>query len=407
MSRGRKTRGGTRAKAVATPRTRAFSRARNGGPRKEAPPATAWRVSRKVGEYLVATGLGLVAAVSVALFILYPQQRGPGSGDPVEISVSANPSPEELAHQLAAAGVLSTPKLFALWLRATGGARGVASGVHLLTDDVSPRELMARLERRGRAATTKVTFPEGWNRFEMARRLQDKRVVPLREFLEATVDRELLRELGIEGASAEGFLFPATYDLPLDDDARDVVRTMKREFDRRWDVLSRAHGSTLADVMASADFTVGDVVTLASMVEKEAAVDDERPLIASVFLNRLRDPSFHPKRLECDPTASYGCLVSPEKAPACASFTGKPTAAIEHDPDNPYSTYTHEGLPPGPIASPGAKSLEAVMAPSASRYFFFVARGEGRHTFSETYAAHAAAVHESGSRVSTAVSKAP
>ena len=164
---------------------------------------------------------------------------------------------------------------------------------------------------------------------------------------------------------------------------------MKHEFDRRWDVLSRAHGSTLTDVMSDAHLTVRDVVTLASMVEKEAAVDDERPVIASVFLNRLRDPAFHPRRLECDPTASYGCLVAPEKAASCATFTGKATAAIEHDPDNPYSTYTHEGLPPGPIANPGAKSIEGVMTPATSRFFFFVAKGEGRHAFSETYASHA------------------
>jgi UPF0755 protein len=242
----------------------------------------------------------------------------------------------------------------------------------------------------------RVTFPEGWTRFDMARRLQDKRVVSLRDFLDATTDPELLQELGIEGESAEGFLFPATYDLPMDSDGQDVVRRMKREFDRRWDLLSRSHGSSLTDVMVSARLGVRDIVTLGSIVEKEAAVDDERPVIAGVFLNRLRDPSFKPRRLESDPTASYGCLVAPEKAASCAAFTGKATAAIEHDPDNPYSTYTHEGLPPGPIANPGARSLEAAMAPASSPFFFFVAKGEGRHTFSATYEAHSAAVHDAG-----------
>jgi UPF0755 protein len=148
--------------------------------------------------------------------------------------------------------------------------------------------------------------------------------------------------------------------------------------------------------MTSASLGVREVVTLASMVEKEAAVDDERPIIASVFLNRLRDPAFHPKRLECDPTASYGCLVAPEKAASCAGFTGKATAAIEHDPDNLYSTYTHEGLPPGPIANPGARALEAVMAPAITHYFYFVAKGDGHSTFSETYEAHAGAVRDAG-----------
>lgn len=411
MSQEGKTRGGVRRKAAGPAGLPRRSRPRKTGPSKDVPPAAAPSLARKILEYSVAAAMGLAAMASVTLFILYPLGRGPGEGNPVEIQVPENSSPAELAHQLAAAGLLSMPGVFALWLHATGGTHDVVAGVHLLTDDASPRELMARLERRGRAATARVTFPEGWNRFDMARRLQDKRIVPLRGFLDATVDPGLLRELGIEGDSAEGFLFPATYDLPLDDGARDVVRTMKREFDRRWDALVRSHGSTLSDVMASGDLTVGKVVTLASMVEKEAAVDDERPVIASVFLNRLRDPAFHPRRLECDPTASYGCMVSPEKAATCASFVGKPTAAIEHDPDNPYSTYTHEGLPPGPIANPGSKSLEAVMAPAASRYFFFVARGEGRHTFSETYSAHAAAVHETvheaASRVLPAASSLP
>jgi UPF0755 protein len=253
---------------------------------------------------------------------------------------------------------------------------------------------MARLERRPGGGTAHVTFPEGWTRFDMARRLQDKHVVSLRTFLEATTDTRLLSELGIAGDSAEGFLFPSTYDLSLDSEASDIVRRMKREFDRRWDILASARASSLTDVMTSAGLDVRQIVTLASMVEKEAVADDERPLIASVFLNRLRDPAFKPKRLECDPTASYGCLVAPEKAASCASFTGKATGAIEHDPDNPYSTYTHEGLPPGPIANPGAKSLEAAMAPASTRYLFFVARGDGRSTFSETREAHERAVKD-------------
>ncbi|MGH7270569.1 MAG: endolytic transglycosylase MltG, partial [Polyangiaceae bacterium] len=305
---------------------------------------------------MAALAMAVIAALAW-LFVLFPSERGPGEGKSVEIDVVRDPTPAGLATALSAAGMLSRPRLFVLWVKLTGGTRDVAPGLHLLTDDASPRDLMARLERRQRGKTVRVTFPEGFTRFDMARRLEDKEVVSLRAFLDATTDASLLRDLGIDGESAEGFLFPATYDLPLDSDAADVVRRLKREFDRRWNVLSRAHGPSLNDVMTSAKLSVRDVVTLASMVEKEAAVEEERPIIASVFLNRLRDPAFKPKHLECDPTASYGCLVSPEKAASCAGFAGKATAAIEHDPDNPYSTYTHEGLPPGPIANPGAESL--------------------------------------------------
>ncbi len=346
--------------------------------------------------------LGALAIVAVAasawFFVLYPAEPAGGRGRTVQIRLPRDPSPNDLAAALAAAGLVSNQRLFALWVRATGGAKRIVEGSHLLSDDASPRELMARLERRPGGGSARVTFPEGWTRFDMARRLQEKRVVALRDFLDATTDTVLLRELGIEGDSAEGFLFPATYELSLDDDPRDVVRRMKREFDRRWDAASRSHSGALSDVMASANLSVRDVVTLASLVEKEAAQDDERPIIASVFLNRLRDPAFKPKRLECDPTAAYGCLVFPEKAASCGAFTGKPTAAIEHDADNPYSTYTHEGLPPGPIANAGEKSVEAAMNPASTRFFYFVARGEGRHSFSETYEAHVAAIRNGTTR---------
>ena len=362
-------------------------------PAQSPAPLTPPRARPRLGWRTLLFALGVAAfAASSWLFVLYPSEHGPGQGRTVEIVVPHQATATDLAATLAAAGLISSPRLFAFWVRASGGTNAVIEGRHFLTDDASPRQLLGRLERRPTGGNAHVTFPEGWTRFDMARRLQDKHVVSLRDFLDATVDAGLLRDLGIDGDSAEGFLFPSTYDFALDSDAADIIRRMKREFDRRWDIASRARSSSLNDVMTSTGFSVRDVVTLASMVEKEAVVDEERSLIASVFLNRLRDPAFKPKRLECDPTASYGCIVSPEKAASCASFVGKATAAIEHDPNNPYSTYTHEGLPPGPIANPGARSLEAAMAPASTHFFYFVARGEGRSTFSETYEAHASAV---------------
>jgi UPF0755 protein len=361
--------------------------------KKSVPPtaagAGAARTARGGFRYVAwLVGLVLLVAPLAWLLVIYPSRRGPGQGHSVEVTVDGAVSPSELARTLAAAGIVEQPRVFALWVRLTGGTAGVIGGLHLVTDDASPRELVARLERRAGGGSARVTFPEGWTRFDIARRLQDKHVVSLRAFLEATVDPALLRDLEIDGDSAEGFLFPATYDFPLDSDAGDIVRRMKREFDRRWDVLSRARSASLTDVMTSANLGVRDVVILASIVEKEAAVDDERPVIASVFLNRLRDPDFKSRRLESDPTAGYGCLAVPEKAASCALYTGKVTAAIVHDPDNPYSTYTHAGLPPGPIGNPGAKSLDAVMSPANTPFFFFVAKGEGRHAFSSTYEAH-------------------
>jgi UPF0755 protein len=302
-------------------------------------------------------------------------------------------SPYALSERLSAAGLVAHPRLFAVYLKLTGGATSAAKGEHLLTDDLSPRELVARLDRSPFAGHVKVTFPEGWTRFDIAKRLQTSHVCTQRSFLEATLDADVLAALRLDGPSVEGFLFPATYDLPEDADPREVVRRMKTEFDRRWSNAEAKHGSSILDLGRSLGWGMREIVVLASMVEKEAVADDERALIASVFVNRLRDPTFTPKLLQCDPTAGYGCLVMPAQIPSCASYTGKITHDIVADAANPYNTYKREGLPPGPISNPGTKSLEAAMAPAVTKWLYFVAKGDGHSTFSETYQAHNAAVH--------------
>ena len=333
-----------------------------------------------------------LAALLIGLLVAYPETHGPGEGRDVELVVVGDESSDALAERLHAAGLVDSPRLFALYLRFTGGARRVVPGAHLVTDDLSPATLLARLERTTGGGHVRVTIPEGFTRFDIAKRLQALHVCPLRTWLDATTDEALLKELHIDGSNAEGFLFPATYELALDSAAPDVVRRLKAEFDKRYAQLETLHQPGLLDLTSSLGWGQREIVTLASMVEKEAAVDDERAIIAGVFLNRLRDPTFSPKLLQSDPTAGYGCLVSPSVSPSCATYTGKITHDIVADASNAYNTYKHEGLPPGPISNPGAKSIEAVMSSAVTRYFYFVARGEGRHTFSETYAAHAAAV---------------
>jgi UPF0755 protein len=333
-----------------------------------------------------------LAAGLIGILLVYPASSGPGAGRDVELVVPGDESADALAARLEAAGLVSSPRVFAVYLRFTGGASRVVPGAHLVTDDLSPSSLLARLERTGGGGHAKVTFPEGYTRFDMGKRLQNQHICPLRAWLDATTDPALLAELHIEAPSAEGYLFPATYDLALDSAASDVVRRLKAELDRRYGQLESAHQPGILDLSMTLGWGQKEILTLASMVEKEAAVDEERAIIASVFLNRLRDPSFTPRLLQCDPTAGYGCLVAPSGSPSCASYTGKITHDIVSDPSNAYNTYKHEGLPPGPIANPGARSVDAVMAPATTRYFYFVAKGEGHHTFSETYAAHTAAV---------------
>ena len=329
------------------------------------------------------------------IYLVYPARRGPGEGREVDLVLPGGESADALADRLVAAGLVDSPKLFSLYVRAMGVTQhdtAVAAGPHLVTDDLSPAELLARITRRPGRTRAHVTFPEGWTRFDMARRLQAARVCSAAPFLAATRDPALLAELHLSLESAEGFLFPATYDLLTDSDPADVVRRLKSEFDKRWAEALAGHESGLADLKQTLGWDQAQVVTLASIIEKEAGGPEERTLIASVFLNRLRDPSFKRKVLQSDPTAGYGCLAEPEKIPACAGYSGRITHDINQAPENRWSTYTHEQLPPGPIANPGSRSIEAVLSPAATHYFYFFARG-GKTQFAETYEQHSAIVH--------------
>ena len=344
--------------------------------------------------FWAAAACGLLVAVLATYFlVIYPASSGPGAGRDVELTFERDEPLASVVDKLERAGLLRSRSQFAIYARLVSMA--AASGPHLVTDDAGPQELVHRLERMGAASKAKVTVPEGWNRFDIAKRLQSLHVASQAAFLEATADASLLRELGLDGDTAEGFLFPATYDLARDSDPRDVVRRLKAEFDRRFLALEQNHRLGRANLEGTLGWSRREIVTMASLVEKEAAVDEERPIIASVFLNRLRDPSFKRKVLQCDPTAGYGCLVLRDKVPGCAGYTGKITHAVNMDPLNTYSTYTHEGLPPGPIANPGIKSLQAVLAPSITKYLYFVTRGEAhRHAFSETIDEHNSAVKD-------------
>jgi UPF0755 protein len=323
------------------------------------------------------------------MYFAYPTVAGPGRGVPVEIDIK-DTNAADLAATLKRANLIENVNAFTWYVRLTGGTSSIVHGHHLVTDDASPRELMHRLERRN-ASRAKIVVPEGWSRFDIAKRLDATHVCTARSFLDATMNDKLLAELKVPPPSADGYLFPATYDFELDSDPQDLVKQMVHNFDKKYEAIESKHEAGLKDLSDSLGWGRREIVILASIVEKEAAVDDERPIVASVFLNRLRDPSFSPKRLQSDPTAGYGCLVITTNA--CTSYVGKITHEINADPDNPYSTYTHDGLPPGPIGNPGVKSIEGVMSPALTHYFYFVAKGGGRHTFSETLGGHNAAVH--------------
>lgn len=351
---------------------------------------------RALGGVLAVVLAGMLLALSPLW--LWSVLSGPGSGQAFVIEAPKGATPSELADLLVARGALHSPRLFRAYLTLLDPEFELAPGEHLLNDAASPRQLVQRLARGSGRSSERVTVPEGFQALQIGQRLEHAEVCTLAAFRRALVDSALLAELGIEGASAEGYLFPASYGLLVDSDGREVVRVFVAEAKRRMQKLLEAHPGRLQELARDYGFHERDVLTLASMIEKEARAPEERALIASVFFNRLRDPEFRPARmLQSDPTASYGCLIAGSETdiPSCAGFHGTVTPAMLRDAQNPYNTYRHAGLPPGPIANPGEPSIEAVLAPAQTDYLYFVAKGAGHHAFSRTFAEHREAVEAS------------
>lgn len=326
------------------------------------------------------------------ILLAWSSLAGPGQGRRVVVRVQSGQL-AALGPELRAQGLLQSPLLFAWYARVLQPSLSVRAGDHVLNDALSPRELALRLgDDRSRPAV-RVNLPEGFTIVQMAKRLEEAEVCSARSFEQSARDPALLRALSISGDSAEGYLFPASYDWRVDSDARAIVESLVRETHKRVARIRARHPGALERLGQELGFGVRELLTLASMIEKEAAHAEERPLIASVFFNRLRDPSFSPRRmLQSDPTAVYGCLVAPLEAPSCADFHGRVTPAMLRDLSNRYNTYRHPGLPPGPIANPGESAIEAVLAPAQTDYLFFVRTAPGRHTFSRTFEEHSRGV---------------
>ena len=334
--------------------------------------------------------LGVLAGLGY-LLMTYPNQRGPGLGRVVELALPPGTRVAEVASQLSAAGALRDARTFSWYAQVLGADARMRQGTVLAYDSMSPRELLQRVARGYGSVELRIVIPEGFSRFDIARRLARWGVCEEQAFLRAVQDPALLSELGIEGDSAEGYLFADTYRLLDELPPAAVVKRLVANARRRTTPLFEEHAAALATLQAEVGLDLQGVVTLASIVEEEAHVADERPVIAGVFLNRLRDPAWKPRRLQADPTVAYGCALMPS-LPSCQGFDGKHiTRAMLVDANNPYNTYRRDGLPPGPIANPGLASLRAVLEPAIHDYYYFVAIGGGRHRFSRSLEEHHAA----------------
>lgn len=344
---------------------------------------------------VAAAGLGLAAALAGLALLLFGWSflRSAGESKVQRFEVLAGESTGSLVGRLAEARLTASPRLLALYLRVLGPPE-LSAGRHVLPGDLSSRELVRRLARSPGRSTAHVVIPEGFNHVQLSDRLQQLGVCDADDFRAAVRDASQARKLGLPADSAEGYLYPATYEIIADSAPSAVVAVLVGEAQKRLAALMAERGSEVARRQKEHGLTAHDVITLASIIEKEAARADEKPLIASVFLNRLVDPNFRPLRmLQSDPTASYGCLVQSPPPPSCTP--GRPTPAMLRDASNRYNTYRHAGLPPGPISSPGQAAVLAVLTPAPTDYLYFVAQGGGRHRFSRTFSEHRGAIEQS------------
>ena len=317
---------------------------------------------------------------------------GSGSGKRVVIAFDPGVTASEAGERLHSLGLIQSPRLFAWYARIRGGS--IEPGEHLLDDRLSAGEIFARLARLRTRPSVRVTVPEGQNHVQIAERLELAEVCSAAAFRRAVKNPQVLNGEGIHAESAEGYLFPATYDLTVDSDPAVVVHTLVRTFRGRFSRVIAKHSEAFSALEARG-FGEREVVTLASIVERETALENEKKLVASVYMNRLEDATFQPpKMLQADPTAAYGCAIEPDAAPSCAHFDGRVTAAMLRDPQNRFNTYKHPGLPPTPIGNPGESALEAAIEPDKSDYLFFVAGSNGRHRFSRTLADHERAIEK-------------
>ncbi|MFN7954017.1 MAG: endolytic transglycosylase MltG [bacterium] len=329
---------------------------------------------RRIAAWAVLLALGLVTGGGAGAYGWVERwlDRPTRAGAPTQVfAARKGRSVGQIARDLAAAGLVSHPRLFALVARHQNVDTRIHSGEYELSANLTPRQILRRLAE-GNVLQVWVTLPEGLTRREVAHAIAATGLADEQELLRATADARLVAGVDPESADLEGYLFPDTYRFPRGITTDAIVRTLVERF-------RQVAGEVLTPHLARRGLTLRQAVTLASIVEKETGQRAERPLIAAVFLNRLA----RGMRLESDPTVIYGI----------PDFDGNLTRAHLRAA-TPYNTYVIPGLPAGPIANPGAESLAAIATPAEVPYLFFVAKGDGTHQFSETLVDHERAVRK-------------
>jgi len=290
------------------------------------------------------------------------------TADEIFVDLPNGLSVSGIARRLADEGIVPDTITFRVAASLAGADRRLRAGEYRFSGAESPADVVARLAR-GDVYTHPITFPEGLTIREMAAIFAKSGLGTAQDFEAAAKDITLVANLDPEATSLEGFLFPDTYPLSRNAGATGAVAAMVAQFDKAFNADLRAEAT-------AKQMSVRDVVTLASIVEKETAQPDERPLVAAVYANRLKIGM----ALQCDPTVIYALMRA-------GRWHGNITKQ-DLQMNSPYNTYKVAGLPPGPIASPGLASLQAAVHPADVNYLYFVSKNDGTHVFAASLEEH-------------------
>ncbi len=308
----------------------------------------------------------IILALIVIPFGIYHHYYS--KGDFVRIEIPQGTTADKIASILKEKKIIKSPLWFKICTKISGAGKLLRSGSFLLNENMSSEEVIWRLTSDPGVELIKVIIPEGWRIEEIARELVKRGIIPEEETFVNMAKEQAL----------EGKLFPSTYFFGKNSPVQIVIKTMFEEYEKNILPVIKA---------IKTDFTENQILTLASIVEREATYNDERPKIAAVYINRYKIG----KRLEADPTVQYALGYIPEEN----RFWKGRLLYRDLKIDNPYNTYRYNGLPPGPIANPGLKSVEAILNPAQDfTALYFVADNTGRHIFSDTYHQHINTVKE-------------
>ncbi len=308
----------------------------------------------------------LLFLASLFSFLSTPAHHSLGT---VEVKVGRGEPFFSVVQKLKDSEVISNRRLFTLWARLWAMDKKVHWGVYRFGFPVAPRDVLDRMVL-GRGAFHRITVPEGLALKEVADLLEREELADKGQFLKEAANEELLSLYGLERYGIEGYLFPDTYYFPVSATERDILIAMVEQFTETFTPVMEKQAEELG-------LSRHEVVTLASLVEKETGVQAERPLVSAVFHNRLN----HNIPLQSDPTVIYGL----------ENFSGNLRRRDLQTP-SPYNTYRFRGLPPGPISNPGLSSLRSALYPASVPYLYFVSKNDGTHFFSETIREHNRAV---------------